>query len=411
MKFHIATPRLNGLLYILTTFILTFFVSCTTEDEIQPEQTELTVGAILSLNGQWSTLGLNSQAALNMAASEINEYFQSTGYNARIEVQIYDSGLDPFKALQHLETAKSEGIRIVIGPQSSAELSALKRYADEHNILVISNGSTAGSLSLPGDNIYRFCPDGTLEGQALARKIYADGVRGLVTVARSDVGNVGLEEDLRSAFESLGGTVYGIEPYGEDETVFSAVIADIESSLTTAIEVHGMESSAVYIAAFDEGVTLFDQAVDHSLLTSVNWYGGDGLVSSEALVNNPDAAEFAIATQFIAPNFALPENARPSWEPLSNAIEAETGLTASAFALACYDALWVAALTTESLQHSSGEFAELKQAFRDRAKIYFGATGPTQLNENGDRSIAAFGFWGVEKVNDTFQWKLVSSSE
>ncbi len=387
------------------------FSACTSEDDVKPEQHDITVGAILSLEGQWSTLGINSAAALEIAVEEINGYFNTVGYNGRVSVEIYDSELDPEKALSHLEAAAANGIEVIIGPQSSAELSALKSFADQNNVLVISNASTAGSLSLPGDNVFRFCPDGTLEGEALARQIYEDGIRGLVTASRDDVGNRGLEIDLVKAFEDLGGTVYSIEPYGIDTEDFGAIIGTIEDRILEAGNEFGPEQTGVYLAAFDEGVTLMEQAADDPTLSSVKWYGGDGLVSSEALVNSPAAADFAIATEFIAPNFTLPENARSTWGPLSDQIEAETGLSVSAFALAAYDALWVTALTRQSSADSQMDFTKFKELFTQKAKSHFGATGPTQLNQNGDRSIAAFGFWGVEKVNGSYQWVLVGSSE
>lgn len=396
---------------ILTSLFLCFIACSSDEDEMQPEQSDITVGAILSLEGQWSTLGRNSEAALEIAGQEINDYFESIGYHGRINVKIFDSELDPDKALEHLETAAAEGIEVIIGPQSSAELAALKPYADQHDILVISNGSTAGSLSLPGDHVFRFCPDGMLEGEALARQIYEDGIRGLVTASRDDVGNKGLEIDLVQAFEALGGTVYSIDPYSVDLEDFSSVISAIEAQVDQASNDIGPSETAVYLAAFDEGAALMEQAAGVTTLTDVRWYGGDGLVSSEALVNNAIAADFAIATEFMAPNFALPQNARSVWEPLSDDIESQTGLSVSAFALAAYDALWVTALAMESSQFSATDFSKFKELFLNKAKSYFGATGPTQLNQNGDRSIAAFGYWGIEKVNDGYQWVLVGSSE
>ncbi len=406
------TPTFISILpYVLFAILLAGVSGCDLDDDIDPIQENISVGAILSLEGQWSTLGKNSSAALEIARDEINQYFEKIGYQGRIDIKIYDSELDPDKAAQHLESAVAEGFDVIIGPQSSAELSALKPLADQNNVLVISNGSTAGSLSLAGDNVFRFCPDGTLEGQALARQIYEDGVRGLVTVSRDDVGNRGLEIDLIHAFEALGGTIYSLDPYGVDTEDFGEVISGIENRLNLAISEFGQEGIAVYVAAFDEGVQLFEQASGNQALTSIRWYGGDGLVSSEALVNSSSGSEFAIATRFIAPNFALPENARASWEPLSNEIESRTGLSVSAFALAAYDALWVTALTLESERSPTRDFSKFKSLFVEKAKIHFGATGPTQLNQNGDRSIAAFGFWGIKKIGNSYQWELVATSE
>jgi hypothetical protein len=53
-------------------------------------------------------------------------------------------------------------VKIIIGPQSSVELGMIKPYADAHNILVISQGSTVSSVAIPGDN--RLESDSALQG-------------------------------------------------------------------------------------------------------------------------------------------------------------------------------------------------------------------------------------------------------
>ena len=43
----------------------------------------------------------------------------------------------------------------------------IKPFADANNILVISQGSTASSLAIPNDNIFRFCPNDIREADAI----------------------------------------------------------------------------------------------------------------------------------------------------------------------------------------------------------------------------------------------------
>src|SRR5689334_11230970 len=53
------------------------FQSCkkTDTDNTPPQQT-IKVGALLSLTGNWSSLGINSKAALEIAAADINSYME-----------------------------------------------------------------------------------------------------------------------------------------------------------------------------------------------------------------------------------------------------------------------------------------------------------------------------------------------
>ena len=78
---------------------------------------------------------------------------------SRLRFYVYDTKLDPTLALEAIKELDRRGVSVIIGPQSSAEVAMIKPYADRRHILVISQGSTASSLAIPGDNIFRFCPD------------------------------------------------------------------------------------------------------------------------------------------------------------------------------------------------------------------------------------------------------------
>ena len=79
----------------------------------------------------------------------------------------------------------------------------IKPFADAHNILVISQGSTASSLAVPGDNIFRFCPNDRREAEALVALLQHDGIRAIVPLWRNDAGNNGLHVDADCGQNSL----------------------------------------------------------------------------------------------------------------------------------------------------------------------------------------------------------------
>ena len=73
--------------------------------------------------------------------------------------------------------------------------------------------------------------------------------------------------------------------------------------------------------------------------------------------------------------------------------EARTGLTADAFTLAAYDALYVATLAYAEAGLESIE--EYRSELLDQAEAYTGATGPTALNATGDRAVGDSDFYQV----------------
>jgi hypothetical protein len=110
---------------------------------------------------------------------------------------------------------------------------------------------------------------------------------------------------------------------------------------------------AVYLAAFEEGAQILDRARLDSDLTR-NWYGGDGLTQSQALLASPAVAAFAAAAKFTAPAVALPAQTADRWMLLSAEIEARTGFTPDAFSLSVYDAVWAGVLASvEARNHDA----------------------------------------------------------
>lgn len=149
---------------------------------------------LVSLTGSWSTLGRNTESALEIGAARINAQSDARHAGYRIELFVRDTRLVPELALEALKELHRKGVTVVIGPQTSAELALLRPYADARHIPLISQASTASSLAIAGDNIFRFCPGDTLEAQAITALMWHDGIRTLVPLWRGDAGNDGLHD-------------------------------------------------------------------------------------------------------------------------------------------------------------------------------------------------------------------------
>src|SRR5262249_41824769 len=210
-------------------------------------QSAVKIGVLVSLTGSWSSLGQNTIAALQIAADQIAT--ASHGRN-RFRFLVRDTQLDPSKALDAITDLDRRGVKIIIGPQSSAEVAMIKPYADAHKILVISQGSTASSLAIAGDNIFRFCPSDMPEAEAIVALMRHDGIRAFVPLGRNDAGNNGLHDSVQIRFQALGGTVAQGFRYETATSDFSAATASVASQIQNLIG-GGTDPStiAVYLAA------------------------------------------------------------------------------------------------------------------------------------------------------------------
>jgi len=103
-----------------------------------------------------------------------------------------------------------------------------------------------------------------------------------------------------------------------------------------------------------------------------------------------DAVLNLVHLHFTAPNVGLDDNTRDVWGPISDEIKSRVGFTPDAYALSVYDAAWIAAL---SYIESHGGSDLRRAAFARNAQRYWGLTGSTALDANGDRKSGNFDFW------------------
>jgi branched-chain amino acid transport system substrate-binding protein len=378
------------------------------DDPTASEGREVAIGGIFSLTGNWMSLGVTSKAAMELAVEDANRYAAGRGITFRADVR--DTKLDPALALAAVQSLRADGVRLIIGPQSSAELAAIKEYVDANPLIVVSQSSTAGSLAITGDRIFRFTAADSLEGVASAALMWSDGIRTVVPVWRGDAGNQGLHLATRAAFTARGGTVTPGLGYGASTTNFTATVANIGTAVRAALATRPASEVAVYLAGFDEIADIFAAAAADSVLASVRWYGADGIAQSGALTARPAAVAFAETVGFPSALFGLDFTARANWEPVALRIQARAGAAPDAFALAVYDATWVAALAYLA-SPSDVDVDSLATRFVQTAGTYHGTTGWTVLNAAGDRQYADFDFWAIRPSGTGHAWTRVAGYE
>jgi branched-chain amino acid transport system substrate-binding protein len=384
------------------------------------------IGALLPLTGTLSSFGESAEASLRLAVDDVNNQLAKSGSSSRVGLVIEDTKTDPNVAREKLMDLASKGIRIVIGPATSANVAAVKEYADENGILIVSSSSTAPSLAIPNDNVFRFVPDDTHQAEALAKKMWDEGTRVVIPIWRTDVFGNNLQSLLKEKFEKLGGKVVDGVGYNPPVGNFAASLHRINfivweqelRSLTQkvndAVKQYGADKVGVYIVAFDEIVPIMIQANRHEALQSVRWYGSDGSVQHEGLIKNIEAAEFAVKTNFLSPIYGV--EASDSFKELEERIVEEIDRVPRSYAEVIYDEFWVAALTLSNYNGThKDDIGSLREAFINTTNSYIGVTGRTELNDAGDKKYGSYDFWAIrplsKDVNNkgSFEWTNVAA--
>jgi branched-chain amino acid transport system substrate-binding protein len=361
------------------------------------------VGAILDLASGWTSLGRASRVTLRLAADDANSALARGGSSLRVRLRVVDAKGNPALARSELRRLAASGIDIVVGPEGSSEVAAVRSAATRLGVVVISQGSTAHSLAIAGDNVLRFLPDDVREGEAVVALLRRDRIDALVPVWRRDAGNAGLERSVRRQFTATGGKVSGGVSYATTTSNFTQVAASIAAQAAT-LQVSGATHVGIYLAAFDEAVDLFHSARLVPTLQTLPWYGSDGVALSTRLVDDRSAATFADAVGYPNPTVGLSDALIGEARPLLARARKRLGRTPDALALTAYDALRIVVEARQHVGRTHGA-RRLRQAIVSAANRHVGVTGRMALNGAGDRAYGNFDFWSVCATGAKFAWR------
>jgi branched-chain amino acid transport system substrate-binding protein len=384
---------------------LAFLAGVAACDDATAPAADLRVGVLAAGSGDGASLGARALAAANAAASDW-ALAAPSGAPA-IAIDARDTRFEPATAAAAVTALADAGVRIVVGPASSAEVTAAKPIAEARGVLLVSYGSTAGALSLADDNIFRLVPDDALQGAGTVGLAFAQGIRAIVPAWRGDAGNDGLEAAVRRLGTARGMEVTAGARYPATTTDFAPIVAALRTQVAAAVAARGASAVAVYLGAFDESAALLAAVGSDPVLTGVRWYGGDGMNESAAVLANAGAARVAATVRLRTANYAIDDGILAAWRPLADRVLGP-GAAASPSALAAYDATILAARTLGRVG-ANADAAALRAEFARQAAAYVGASGATTLNANGDRATGDFDFATVCASGASWAWRRVET--
>lgn len=413
---------------------LTFFASSDTTEGTHEKAISgntVKIGALLPLSGVSSSSGKSTEAALDRALNDVNAYFSDTNSSIRYDLVVHDTESDPTMSLEKLRLLAKNDIRIVIGPATSAELEAVKEYADKNDIIIISHSSTAPSLAIEGDNIFRFVPNDLQQAEAISRVMWDQGIRMVIPFWRDDIFGYELIQAVRANFQKMGGEFdkdfekIGYAPrtgqlaaslHRINFIMWDNALKLLESRVQNALSKYAPDKIGVYMVSLDEVTPIFIQAYNNPLLSKVKWYGSDGTALNEKLIRNHESALFAVNTSFTNPIYGFQNMENEKLVSLLEEIRSQVHVSPSPYSAVAYDIFWVVALAENITRNSESNIASnqgiqvLKNALTSSANSYLGVTGNTTLNRMGDRAYGEYDYWNVtanisgEGQAPTFSW-------
>lgn len=361
------------------------------------------VGALMDFTGDLAEYGPPMDDAIKLAAKHVND--AGGVLNGRpIEVISEDGGTNDVisvDAARKLVTV--DGVSALIGALGSGSTLAVANAVTVPNqTLQISPSASAPSITLVDDNdfLFRTNVSDSFQGVILADLANALGYDSVGVMHINNAYGQGLADQFAESFEALGGTATVVSHEDGQPSYASELARATANDPDALVAVSYPVNGALYVReAIDGGSAdtfLFVDATKSADLISA--VGADALEGTYGTA--PGALETSASAQF------------------ASDFETEYGRPAALFTAQSYDAMALVALAVEvagsdnsaairdALRQVSGppgveigpgqaELARGLQLIRDGQDVnYQGASGPVDLDENGD-VVGAMEVWRI----------------
>ncbi len=351
------------------------------------------IGFTLPLSGELSSVGKMWEQVAKMAIDDLNKEVQAYGFDVRFQAVILDDATQDEKALQNVQTFAQQGIKVVIGPAASSQVKAVKSYADSNHIVIISPSSTAPTLAIPNDYIFRTVGSDALQAKVLAALVEHEGVKKVVVFYRNDEYGNAFAEFFKKYFEESGGTAI-LQSYTTGLSDYSSEV----NALAQKVQSSGAE--AVVLISFDtDGANILSHAANNPVLSKVRWFSSEGVHGASELLQ-PSLAKFLISVKFMGTRPQTPHNVL--YEQFAKRFKEITGSDPPVFSENLYDAVMLAGWAI--LRAGTYDGAAIKDALPKVAAHYYGPSGWTYLDENGDKAFQQYAIWSIKQVNGKYEF-------
>jgi branched-chain amino acid transport system substrate-binding protein len=334
---------------------------------------------------------------VGFAEEDINSYYRGQGMDVEIVFEMRDADGNSVTHLDMVREFKDNGVNIIIGGAWSSQASTTLSYANENGVVLVSPSSTSTDLAIPGDNLFRLCPDDAAQGRVISEALWSWGVKAIVVIQRGDAWADGIYDALNRSFSGRGGVVAGRDRYDPADSDFSGCLSQAEEWAQEAVGSCGVDHVAVEVLGLHEVADLVSQAKGYPALYGLYWFGSDGTARNAALtVNAPEeAGHLKVLSPLASPVESQSIDAfRDRYRSSSGGALDEHW--SELYAANWYDAAWICARAV--VEAGTTDAGKVKEALPRVADDDY-TTGPCRLNPAGDRETADYVIWGYALID------------
>jgi branched-chain amino acid transport system substrate-binding protein len=371
----------------------------------------LKIGLLDSYTGDLSDFGPAHENAVRLAAEEINAAGGVLG--TPIQIVTGNDATDPSQGVSEAtRLIQVEGVSAIIGALASGvTLPVAESVTGPNHILQITHASTSPALTTAKDNdfLFRTTISDAAQGVVLAKVATDEGIKSACTMYINNAYGQGLSQIFTDNFEKAGGTVTAQVPHESEQATYASELAKCTEGNPEALVAPAYPQSArVFLReAVEAGKVkkfLFtDGTKSGDMFATLGWATFDGMKGTAA-----SSLDVAAGKAFDA------------------AYSAKYGsVPALPYLREAYDAVYLIALAAEKA--GSTDSTAIRDALRDIANPpgevvspgtdgfkaalkliaagtdinYEGASGPVDMDKNGDVLIGAIEVWHVDAATQS----------
>ena len=365
---------------------------------------ELKLGVLVPLTGQLADFGGPGSTAANLAADQLNTAGAANDFKVTLVTE--DTKTDP-QAAQEAATKviESDGVAAIAGPWGTPELiPTVENVTVDAGIPIVTPSATGPDITDLDDDglVARTPPSDAIQGKVLAQVVVDELGQGKTvnTASRNDAYGDALVGEFTTAYEALGGTVAKNVSYNPDASSLNSEAQQIASGNPDGwviIDYTGtwpkLGPALVRTGSWDPAKTFTADGLRSSELP-----GAAGKETTEGMRGTvPTSLDAPAGAAFDALWKAEADGPRQSYDAQN--FDAVILLALASLAAGSTDGADIAG----ALQDVSGppgtkytyeQLSDAITALQNGEDIdYEGASGPIDLDENGDPSAANYGTW------------------
>lgn len=374
-----------------------------------PAAEALKIGALMSFTGDLGSFGPAIYNGVELAVNEIND---NGGVNGKpVELVKGDDATSPQQGVTEAQRLVDvEGVNAIVGALASGvTLQVAETVAGPNGVVMISPASTSPGLTDANDDdfLFRTTISDAAQGIVLANLAVDEEITSVCTLYVNSPYGKGLSNAFTAAFEDQGGTVTAEVPHEQSQTTYASELGKCGDAEALAAIAYP-QSATTFLREAKEG-NMFDKYLfvdgtkDPDMFTELTYAAFD-------------------AQRGTAPS-SLPTDSATSFAERYQ--EAYGELPPKPFIKEAYDATYIIALAAQKAGSNDG--TAIRDALRDVSNApgtviepgpegwaaaltaleagedinYEGATGPEEMDDNGDPLVGAVEWWHVDAAGST----------